>query len=67
MKLQPTAHETLQLSVNSQQVTKGLFTAILFECTLRVGQHRVLAARKADPSRTLLRLRCNLLYSASFR
>ena len=26
MKLQPTAHETLQLSVNSQQVTKGLFT-----------------------------------------
>ena len=27
MKLQPTAHETLQLSVKSQQVTKGLFTA----------------------------------------
>ena len=27
MKLQPTAHETLQLSVNSQQVTKGLFTS----------------------------------------
>ena len=26
MKLQPTAHETLQLSVNSQQVTQGLFT-----------------------------------------
>ena len=27
MKLQPTAHETVQLSVNSQQVTKGLFTS----------------------------------------
>ena len=43
------------------------FSAILFECTLRVGLHRVLAARKADPSRTLLRLRCNLSCSASFR
>ena len=29
MKLQPTAHETLQLSVNSQQVTKGLFTVVI--------------------------------------
>ena len=43
------------------------FSAILFECTLRAGRHRVLAARSADPSRTLLRLRCNRSCSASFR
>ena len=43
------------------------FSASLFERTLRVGLHRVLAARSADPLRTLLHLRCNLSCSASFR
>ena len=43
------------------------FSASLFERTLRVGLHRVLAARLANPLRTLLRLRCDLSCSASFR
>ena len=36
------------------------------ECTLRVGLYRVLTARSADPSRTLLRLLCNLSCSPAF-
>ena len=34
------------------------FSAILFECTLRVGLHRTLAARSADPSRTFKYFAC---------
>ena len=49
MKLQPTAHETLQLSVNSQQVTKGLFTMTMGDWAKSTGviMQRVVAKLSA--------------------